>query len=81
MLADRGLSPAAIDMAHRMRMLMRADVEEFELADRITAMNERLNETSELFHQAWGVLNSTERRAWKAFLTLRKDHEREQHGY
>jgi hypothetical protein len=77
MLADRGLSPAAVDTAHRMRLLMSADVDEYELADRIVAMNDELNRSANLFQQAWGVLNSGERRAWKTFLTLRKDHGRE----
>lgn len=71
------LSEAAMDAAHRMRALMRADIEELELADRITAMNEELNRDAALFDGAWRILAASERRAWKTFLTLRQEHERE----
>lgn len=75
------VSDAAIDAAHRMRALMQADIEELELADRIVAMNEELNRDAVLFDGAWRVLASNERRAWKAFLTLRQEHEREHNRY
>ena len=75
------ITEAAIDTAHRMRVLLRSDLDEFELADRVCAMNDELNADTELMQAAWQVLNGGERRAWKQFLTLRKEHEREHHGY
>jgi hypothetical protein len=75
------LTDEAIDIAHRMRALMLSDLDEFDMADRVAAMNEELNRDAPTFHDAWGVLNSGERRVWKQLLTLRKDHEREHAGY
>lgn len=59
-------------------MLMGQDLEEFELAKRIEQTNEHLNSTTpQLLQEAWTVLDSTERSAWKQWLTYRETYERQ----
>lgn len=73
-----GPSKAAIDLAHRMRMLMGQDLEEFEIARQIELTNEHLNSAApDLLQEAWTVLTSTERSAWKNWLTYRETYERQ----
>lgn len=73
-----GPSKEAMDLAHRMRMLMGQDLDEFEVAKQIEDENARLNRTEpELLHQAWTVLQSHERSAWKAWITWREKHGRQ----
>ena len=70
-------SHAAVDLAHRMKMLMGQDLDEFEVAKQIESENEHLNRTAhELFQEAWFVLTSEERSAWKEWLTWRKLYDR-----
>ena len=66
--ADRGPSPAAMDAAHRMRAVMLLDVDEFDMADAARA----LDITNEQLADAWPVLTSTERAAWKQLLKLER---------
>lgn len=67
-----------MDLAHRMRMLMGQDLDEFEIARQIEDENARLNRTEpELLHQAWTVLQSQERSAWKEWITWRAKHGRQ----
>lgn len=77
MLAPQ-LPSDAIDLAHQMRFLMGQDLEEFAIARQIEQTNEHLNQaTPELLQQAWTVLTSTERSAWKGWLTYRETYERQ----
>lgn len=70
-------SAAAVDLAHRMRMLMGQDLDEFVIAAQIEDENEHLNRSAhELLQQAWTVLDSTERSAWKEWLIWRAKYER-----
>jgi len=67
-----------MDLAHRMRMLMGQDLDEFEIARQIENENDRLNcNEPELLHQAWSVLQSHERSAWKEWITWRAKHARQ----
>lgn len=70
-------SNAAIDLAHRMRFLMGQDLDEFVIAAQIEDENDRLNRTAQdLLQEAWTVLTSTERSAWKQWITWRGLYER-----
>lgn len=69
MLAPR-TSGAALDLAHRMRMLMGEDLDEYDMADRVRAMAL----TSEQLTMVWPVLTSTERSVWKQLLELERPH-------
>jgi hypothetical protein len=68
------LSEAAIDAAHRMRAVMSADLDEYDMADRAREVNDDLNADGSI-HEAWHVLNSTERAAWKSLLTWERPNE------
>lgn len=68
MLAPRETPAAAIDLAHLMRMLMAEDLDEYDMADNARTMNRSLN-NSPHFNDAWNVLTTAERRAWKSLLT------------
>lgn len=68
MLAARGPSPAAMDLAHRMRAVMQMDLDEYDMADKARAMAL----TGEQLIQVWPVLTSTERSAWKQLLELER---------
>jgi hypothetical protein len=59
---------AALDLAHRMRMLMGEDLDEYDMADKARAMAL----TGEQLTQVWPVLTSTERSAWKQLLELER---------
>jgi len=67
MLAPR-ISVAGMGAAHRIRALLSADLDEFDMADKAREM--RL--TDEQLLAAWPVLNSTERAAWRALLKLER---------
>lgn len=70
-------SREAVDLAHRMRMLMGQDLDEFEIARQIEDENDYLNRTnSELLQEAWFVLQSNERSAWKAWTKWREKYAR-----
>lgn len=57
---------------------MGQDLEEFEIARQIEDENEHLNDTApQLLQEAWTVLDSTERSAWKNWLTYRETYERQ----
>lgn len=73
MLAPRETPEAAIDIAHRMRVLMSADLDEYDMADRVRAMNDEMAVDATLFSQAWHVLAAPERRAWKELVNLRRN--------
>jgi hypothetical protein len=75
MAMSRSYSEAAMDMAHRMRMYMAADLDEYDMADRVRAVNAELNADALTFGDAWQVLSTAERRAWKTLLELRKPDE------
>lgn len=67
MLAPR-LGAAAIDTAHRIRALLSADLDEYDMADRAR----ELEIAPADLNSAWTVLNSNERSAWKALLKLER---------
>jgi hypothetical protein len=67
MLATR-MSGEALDLAHRMRMLMGEDLDEYDMADKARAMAL----TGDQLIQVWPVLTSTERSAWKQLLELER---------
>lgn len=67
MLAPR-LSGAAIDAAHRIRAVLSADLDEYDMADRARALEIAPEDLS----SAWTVLTSNERSAWKALLKLER---------
>lgn len=67
MLAPR-ISVEALDAAHRMRVLMGDDLDEYDMADRARQMKL----TTEQLNGAWSILNSTERAAWKQLLKLER---------
>lgn len=70
-------SRAAVDLAHRMRFLMGQDLDEFVIAELIEKENAQLNRTAhDLLQEAWTVLTSTERSAWKEWITWRDKHDR-----
>ena len=70
-------SREAVDLAHRMRFLMGQDLDEFVIAREIEDENAHLNRTAHaLLQEAWTVLSSTERSAWKEWITWREKHER-----
>lgn len=72
-----GIAPAAMDLAHRMRAVMALDLDEYEVADRVREFNdEHQGETG--FADAWYVLATHERAAWRTYLTHRRPDE---HGY
>lgn len=77
MLVRRDVSEASMDLAHRMRMLMGQDLDEFEISRQIELENERLNAQPDLFQQAWSVLTSSERSAWKQWIQWRQLYDRE----
>lgn len=59
---------AGTDAAHRMRKVMDADMDEYDMADAARA----LPVTSEQLDAAWHVLASAERTAWKKLLELKR---------
>ncbi len=67
MLAPR-ISVEALDAAHRMRVLMGSDLDEYDMADRAREMEL----TTEQLQGAWTILNSSERAAWKQLLKLER---------
>lgn len=63
-------SPEAFAMRQAMRELMdRDDVDEFTMADDARELNAVLNERQDVFEEAWGIMGSKERAAWKRLLT------------
>ena len=64
----------AVTLASRMRILMDQDKDEFALAREVEDMNSDLNREQLLFEEAWALLASNERSAWKGYLNLRKEH-------
>lgn len=68
MLAPR-VSGAGTDAAHRIRALLSADLDEYDMADRARDLND---EIAEHLQDVWQVLNSTERSAWKQLLKLER---------
>lgn len=69
MLAPR-LSAAAIDVAHRIRAVMQLDLDEYDMADAARTLNDELD--SDQVNEAWPVLTTSERSAWRALLKLER---------
>ncbi len=68
------LSESAINAAHRMRAVMSEDLDEYDMADRAREVNDELNADGSI-HEAWHVLTSTERAAWKLLLKWERPNE------
>ena len=64
-----------IDTATAMRQLMQKDIEESDLAAAICEENDRLNRDEiENLNTAWQILSAAERRAWKDWVNMGKQH-------
>lgn len=68
MLAPR-LSGVAIDAAHRIRAVLSADLDEYDMADRARELEPDI---APHLSDVWQVLNSNERAAWKQLLKLER---------
>lgn len=66
------VSDEARGMVSRIRDVMSRDICEYEMADLARALNKELNEQQEAFDEAWDVIESHERAAWKRLLIHRR---------
>lgn len=67
-----GISPAAIDLIHRMRHVMSMDLDEYDMADVVREVNAEINRDQGIFQEAWTLMASNERAAWKGYLELER---------
>lgn len=67
-----GASLEALEMVVRMRRLMQADLDEYDMADRAREMNDEMNVEQETLEEAWRVMGSRYRSAWKRLLVHRR---------
>ena len=58
-----------------MRALMALDVDEYDMADLVRDKTAQMNDRQELLLEAWSVMGSAERRAWKALQLHRRPHD------
>jgi len=67
-----GASIEALGMVERMRYLMDSDLDEYDMASLARELNRQLNIDQANFEQAWSVMGSKERGAWKRLLVHRR---------
>jgi len=67
-----GASNEALIMVERMRYHMDSDLDEYDMASLARELNRQLNTDQANFEQAWSIMGSKERGAWKRLLAHRK---------
>jgi len=67
-----GASNEALGMVERMRYLMDSDLDEYDMASLARELNRQLNIDQANFDQAWAIMGSKERGAWKRLLVHRR---------